>query len=452
MLESTTIINPTPHQSPAPPSRGFESRRGHNACNTRSYSKINEKTVPQPCHAFSPVVSRMENTKKKMFTSLTHEIYDYLPAVVRHTQAMGWFIEYYVKDPATSTMVRRRNRITRLITRCRTLAEKKITAQQIADTINAKLRGGWSPLHQAEDSRLYTPLPQLREKFLAAKQAEGCRPSTLTQYASVTSLFLRWCSEYGFSTRRSGTFLRPDAVRYMDHCQAQRNRHRSYNNTLKVLRSFWQWAVEHCYAKENPFITIKPMRKETKIRILVPPEARAQVAAHYAATRPAMVTVCQLIYSSAIRPAEIRKIQLKHIHLEQHYITIPADNAKNHHERCASITPRLMELLAPVLAQTTNADLYLFGKNEQLAPGKEPVNKDYFQKSWERMRQATGLPKEMQLYSLRDTGLTDLIHAGLDPLTVRQHADHSSLAMTDIYTSHFDPTVNNAVYTAAPAF
>ena len=68
------------------------------------------------------------------------------------------------------------------------------------------------------------------------------------------------------------------------------------------------------------------------------------------------------------------------------------------------------------------------------------------------MRQATGLPKEMQLYSLRDTGLTDLIHAGLDPLTVRQHADHSSLAMTDIYTSHFDPTVNNAVYTAAPAF
>ena len=29
MLDSTTIINPTPHQSPAPNSRGFESRRGH---------------------------------------------------------------------------------------------------------------------------------------------------------------------------------------------------------------------------------------------------------------------------------------------------------------------------------------------------------------------------------------------------------------------------------------
>ena len=387
-----------------------------------------------------------------MSTLLTREIYNFLPAVVRHSQAMGWFVEYYVLNPATDTMVRRRNRITKLVKRYRTQAEKKIAAQQIADTINAKLKGGWSPLHQAEDSRLYTPLPQLREKFLSAKEAEGCRSSTLTQYSSVTSLFLRWCEDYGFATLRSGTFLRPAAVRYMDHCQEQRNRHRSYNNTLKVMRSFWQWAVEHCYAKENPFATIKTLKKEPKIRILVTPEARAKVTAHYAATRPAMVIVCHLVYSSAIRPAEIRKIQLKHIHLDQHYITIPADNAKNHHERPAALTPQLVELLTPILQKTQNTDLYLFGKNEQLAPGKEPVNKDYFQKSWDRMRQATGIPKEMQLYSLRDTGLTDLIHAGLDPLTVRQHADHSSLAMTDIYTSHFDPTVNNAIYTHAPKF
>jgi len=387
-----------------------------------------------------------------MYPSQSHEIYSFLPAVVRHTQPMGWFVEYYVLDTSTGKMVRRRNRIQKLVKRFRTVAEKKLAAQHIADSLNAKLRGGWSPLHQSEDSRLYTPLPALREKFLDAKKAEGCRSSTLTQYGSVTSLFLRWCEDYGFADRQSGTFLRPAAVRYMDYCADQHNRHRSYNNTLKVMRSFFQWAVEHCYAQENPFASIRTMKKEPKLRILVTPEARAKVTDYYSHHRPAMVAVCHLVYSSAIRPAEIRKIQIKHVHIDQHYITIPADNAKNHHERCASLTPQLVALLAPVIQQAASPELFLFGKNEQLAPDKEPANKDYFQKSWDRMRRATGLPKEMQLYSLRDTGLTDLLHAGIDPLTVRQHADHSSLAMTDIYTSHFDPSVNNAIYTQAPRF
>ncbi len=68
------------------------------------------------------------------------------------------------------------------------------------------------------------------------------------------------------------------------------------------------------------------------------------------------------------------------------------------------------------------------------------------------MRNATGLPKEMQLYSLRDTGLTDLLHAGIDQLTVQHHADHSSLAIQNIYTDHYDSGLNEKIYTMAPKF
>jgi site-specific recombinase XerD len=68
------------------------------------------------------------------------------------------------------------------------------------------------------------------------------------------------------------------------------------------------------------------------------------------------------------------------------------------------------------------------------------------------MRKDLNLPQEMQLYSLRDTGLVDLLHAGIDPLTVRQHADHSSLAMQDIYTSHYDPDLNRKIYESGVKF
>ena len=377
---------------------------------------------------------------------------NFLPAVVKNLPSIGYAVEYYVLDPETERPVRKRIKLSKLVRRYPNKHMKQLAAQQVADNLNAKLRGGWSPLHQAEDSRLYTPLSVFRERFLKAKEAEGCRQTTLTQYGSVTDIWLRWCEDNGHAQKYSGTFLHPEAVRYMDDVMAQGNRHRSYNNTLKVLRAFFQWGVEHCYAKENPFAGIKTLQKEKKIRILVPPEARKKIAAHYAEVRPAMNIVCQLVYSSAIRPAEILRVQLKHVNLEEHYIVIPAENAKNHHERYATLTPELVRLLTPIKREYSNGELFLFGKNEDLLPDREPVNKSYFQKSWERMRRATGLPKEMQLYSLRDTGITDLLHAGMDPLTVQHHADHSSLAIQKIYTDHFDTGLNEKIYNSNVEF
>ena len=376
-----------------------------------------------------------------------------MPAVVKDLPSLGMVVEYYVLDPATGSMVRKLVRLTRLLKRYTNKRQRVMAAQQVADELNAKLRGGWSPLHQTEDSRLYTRLPELQARFLAAKKAEGCRPATLVQYKSVVDLWLRWCEDNGYANRYSGTFLRAQAVRYMDDVLEQGRRHRSYNNTLKVMRAFFQWAVEHCYARENPFVGMKTLKKEPKIRILVPPEARRSIAEYYNRMCPAMTVVCQLVYSSAIRPAEILRVQLKHVNLAGHYIVIPAENAKNHHERYATLTPELVGLIeARLKGYGSGGDLFLFGKNEDLHPDREPIGKSYFQKSWERMRRATGLPKEMQLYSLRDTGITDLLHAGVDPLTVQHHADHSSLDIQSIYTNHYDPGVNEKVYNSGVEF
>ncbi len=386
-----------------------------------------------------------------MPTSHLTQVQKFLPAVVKDLPS-GPILEYYVLDPRTDLMVRKRVRLTRMMKRVPNKRQRLLLAHDLADTLNAKLRGGWSPIHQSEDSRLYTPLPVLRDRFLAAKKSEGCRPTTLTQYGSVTDIWLRWCEDNGMADRYSGTYLHASAVQYMDDVLNLGNRNRSYNNTLKVMRSFFQWAVEHCYAKENPFASIKTLKKEQKIRILVPIEARRKVYAHYEKLRPAMNIVCQLVYSSAIRPAEILQIQMQHIHLDHHYIVIPGENAKNHKERCATLTSELEKMLRPLVEKYTDGRLYLFGRNEDLWPDRLPVSKSYFQKSWERMRRATGLPKEMQLYSLRDTGLTDLLHAGVDQLTVQHHADHSSIDIQNIYTNHFDAGMTERIYKSAPDF
>lgn len=110
-----------------------------------------------------------------------------------------------------------------------------------------------------------------------------------------------------------------------------------------------------------------------------------------------------------------------------------------------------MNELVPVIDQVKEKDWYLFGEGN-MEPAARPINKGYLRKQWDKMRRDLMLPDEMQLYSLRDTGITDLLHDGVDQLTVQHHADHSSLAIQGIYTDHFDAGLNEKIYKANVLF
>ena len=376
----------------------------------------------------------------------------YYPAVVRTTPRSGYYLEYYVFDPMKDVMVRRTMQLKRLLKRYKKDRERRYVAQRLADELNVKLSEGWTPLHETEDGRLYTPITELREIFLKAKEREGVRPTTLMNYSSFTRLFIRWCEDTGRAKRYSGTFLKADAVRYMDSVQENGNGNRSYNNTIKAMRCFFNWAMEHCYCKENPFDKMKLMPKQYKRRVLIDTETRMLVADYFRREKPQMLLVSMLVYSSAIRPKEIANIQLKHIDIERHHILIEESNAKNHKARRAAITKEIVEMISPLLDRYPDRDYYLFGTGRNMEPGAKSARSNYFAKCWDKMRDALGLPMEMQLYSLRDTGLTDLLHAGVDQLTVQHHADHSSLAIQNIYTDHYDPGLVEKIYEKSPKF
>ena len=50
------------------------------------------------------------------------------------------------------------------------------------------------------------------------------------------------------------------------------------------------------------------------------------------------------------------------------------------------------------------------------------------------LRKELNLSDRYKLYSLKDTGITNMLHANTDILTVRDQARHSSILITDIYT------------------
>ena len=143
---------------------------------------------------------------------------------------------------------------------------------------------------------------------------------------------------------------------------------------------------------------------------------------------------------------------MRDINLEDHYIRVPAENSKNKKERVATITGPIIEYIESLMKTYRDGDMFLFGATEGSLPGKTRMSMARMRKKWMDVRSELGLPTEMQLYSFRDTGLVDLLHAGVDPLTVQHHADHSSLDVQRIYTDHYDPGLVKRIFENAPDF
>ncbi len=62
------------------------------------------------------------------------------------------------------------------------------------------------------------------------------------------------------------------------------------------------------------------------------------------------------------------------------------------------------------------------------------------------------MTKEYQLYSLRDSFITESMNAHISPLTIQEHADHSSLEITSIYANHKSKEVTDDIRKNSPDF
>ena len=212
----------------------------------------------------------------------------------------------------------------------------------------------------------------------------------------------------------------------------------------------FNWAIEKCYCKVNPFAKIKPKREEAKTRILIPEEWRKKIREYFEKTNPQYLIICELVHTSLIRPAEISRLQAYMVNINDSCIVLPASITKNHKERRARLSDELKAMLGKHI-MGAKPDDYLFADRCWLC-GKVPMTSNSYGKVWDNMRSEIGLPKEMQLYSLRDTGITGMLKAGIDPLSVMQAADHSDLSMTTRYANHADPDLFRELNEKAPSF
>ena len=357
----------------------------------------------------------------------TSQKLDYYPAQLY--TGKRWYIGYYVMHPQKGTM----QRITIKFNRIKNLADRKREGRQLVKRINEKLARGWNPLIEAQSPQGYAKLARVFAEFARnmerAHSENTMRADTLRSYHSYLKNWRTWHTE--FAQAYAINFTKTLVNQFLDHIYFERNRTaRTRNNYLAFLDILGNFMVEKEYLPSNPTQGIKKLPEKAKKRTIIPASYLELIFKHFKSTHKAYYIICLFEYLTFIRRTELTHLQLKHVNFTAKTILVPAAISKNKKDYCVTLPAVLLKLL---IEHTKNRPehYYLFGP--QWLPARQRLNPKKISDTWAKMRKELKLPPQYQFYSLKDTGITQMLNAGIPANVVRDQARHHNISQTDAY-------------------
>ncbi len=349
---------------------------------------------------------------------------DFRPAEIHDTKT-GTTIVFYAKNPASGLLERQRIKVNHI----REKRERMKYARLLVQQINRQLYEGWNPIvEKAGLSRIVTVSDAVR---FYKKSYAGIRPDSIRSYDSMIKAFPDFCTLFNMLGKPVYDFGRQAAQRYMLHIESRDVSSKTYNNDLRFAGQLFNFCVDKGLAKENPLAAIKTKRVDEKKRTIIPPEIRSKIMDYLVSEgMEGFRLICLLTYHCLIRPKELLQLKVSFVSLKNNLIIIPAEVAKNHCERQISMPMDIVVLMADHVKKATS-DQYLFSTG--YVPGAKLLTSRDTGRTWSNLRNALGLPSCYQFYSLKDTGITEMLEAGVPAKMVQELADHHSLAMTQKY-------------------
>lgn len=368
---------------------------------------------------------------------------DYKPAELRTGKT--WLIVYYARNPVTNELERFRNRVPAL----KNMRERKEYGQKIVFELNEKLKNGWLPFYETTDIKEFKTISYCVDLYLDYLEKDFTtnekRFDTLRSYKNIVKKLYAYLLEKEPKAKLILEIKKDLITRYLDYIfYVKENKAVTYNNNLIVLGIFFKWCVERGYLKNNPAEGIVKKRKQPKIRQVLDTEVKNKLKL-YGNENASFYTACMLTYYCYIRTTELTKIKVEDVKLFNGYIILHGNNTKNKKDETVTIPNQLVELLTIHLQKANNSD-YLFGY-DNFVPSTKQLTAKKITNKWSDFRTKHNVANIYQFYSLKDTGITDLLNSGVPAIKVRDQARHYDLKITEGYTARnttCDETVRNS--------
>lgn len=350
------------------------------------------------------------------------------------------FVSFYAYDPAIGEMRRKRIKLTRELKK---ISGKRAQREYVHDVVNRlrdELRSGWNPWMEQSDDLVYVRWEDAcsRYKEYLAKQLSehNMREESVKSYLSYQRVLMRWISKKRTNIRYAYQFSRRLVDDFLDYIYLDKdNSIRTRNNYLSWLKSFSTYLLRKSFIKENPTAHIPKMKLKSKgkNRDVIPDEILERIHDYLCEHNKHFLLACYILHYLFVRPHEIARLKIEDFSLKHKTLRIHWDVAKNWQESVVTLPTHVIRLMLELDVFKSPGSYYLFSKG--FKPGKEFRSDKFFRDYWTRvMRKELGFSDRYKFYSLKDTGITNMLRANTDVLSVRDQARHSSILITDMYT------------------
>lgn len=357
-----------------------------------------------------------------------------------------WYIIFYAFDPASDKMRRKRIKLNHI----EKITLRRKYADGLMKRIVEKLDSGWNPWIEAENEKSYRTFAEVCEHYrnhiLKLLNDGLLRTDTHRSYLSQLKNIQVWNDKRKTPIIYIYQFDRTFISDFLEYIYIEReNSAQTRNNYLTFIRIFSSFLLERQYVKVKPSDGIASLnkRKIKKQRTVIKQDDIIKLHDYLHKENRYFLLACYIIHYCFVRRKEMSYIRLSDISLQKKTLYIPEEVSKNGTGGTVTLPTKVIHLMLELEIFNNPLSYYLFSKD--FKPGKVRKHEKQFTEYWAScIRKKLNFPANYQFYSLKDTGITDMLRT-YDVLTVRDQARHSDIQMTDKYTPHDIQTANDLI-------
>ncbi|MBV3386247.1 MULTISPECIES: tyrosine-type recombinase/integrase [Segatella] len=326
---------------------------------------------------------------------------------------------------------------------------QRVYGEALIKRITQKLLEGWNPWIEESNQEEYALFADVCSKYrvyLAKMVKEGgLKPGTLRNYEGKLDFLQKWLNGDEHITYIY-QFNKTLISKFLDYVLVGRNNGiRTRNNYIGWLKSFSSYLVERGYVQKNPTDGINATTKlKHKNRDVIPNDVLRQLKSYLEKENKHFLLACYFLHYLFVRPGEMCSLRIRDVSVKNKTLSLSGANTKNGRDAVVTIPNHVIELMKELGIFSRPQNYYIFGNN--FRPGLEALKARTFSLYWDKnVRKALNLNASYKFYSLKDTGITNMIKSKTDLLSVRDQARHSSVDITNIYTPQECKEANSAL-------
>lgn len=326
---------------------------------------------------------------------------------------------------------------------------QRVYGEALIKRITQKLLEGWNPWIEESNKEEYALFADVCNKYRVylAKMVKvgGLKPGTQRNYEGKLDFLQKWLNGDEHITYIY-QFNKTLISKFLDYVLVGRNNTlRTRNNYIGWLKSFSSYLVERGYVQKNPTDGINVTTKlQHKNRDVIPNDVLLEIKFHLEKENKHFLLACYFLHYLFVRPGEMCSLRIRDVSTKKKTLSLHGANTKNGRDAVVTIPNHVIELMKELGIFSRPQNYYIFGNN--FRPGLEALKARTFSLYWDKnVRKALKLNASYKFYSLKDTGITNMIKSKTDLLSVRDQARHSSVDITNIYTPQDCKEANSAL-------